>query len=90
MTGLKVEDQILLTKKATLLPEESSCPDEVFQALIEDRPTKCLCLKQVAQVGELKERLDYKELEFDVGDEMRKYGKVTKVVVPRPPIFSDP
>ena len=90
MTGLKVEDQVLLTKKALLLPEDTNCPDEVFQALIEDRPTACLCLKNIVQLEELKERLDFKELEFDVRDEMNKYGKVTKVIVPRPPIFSDP
>ena len=34
--------------------------------------------------------MDYKELEFDVQDEMQRYGNVQKVVVPRPPIFSDP
>ena len=54
MTGLKVEDSILLTKKAGSLPfigddpnAGNACEDEVFQALIEDRPTACLCLKNI-------------------------------------------
>jgi len=95
MTGLKVEDSVLLTKKAAGLPfmdgqEGPACEDEVFQALIEDRATTCLCLKNVVKLNELVERMDYKELEFDVRDEMVGYGSVQKVVVPRPPIFSDP
>lgn len=33
---------------------------------------------------------DLKELEFDVLDEMIKYGNVVKVHVPRPPKYGDP
>ena len=33
---------------------------------------------------------DLKELEFDVEDEMVRYGKVVKVHVPRPPKYGDP
>ena len=39
---------------------------------------------------EIEERIDYKELEFDVHDEMMRWGRVRRVVVPRPPIFGDP
>lgn len=86
---------MLLTKKTAGLSfmdgdEGANCEDEVFQALIEDRATKCLCLKNVVQLSELVERMDYKELEFDVRDEMVTYGMVKQVIVPRPPIFSDP
>lgn len=63
---------------------------EVFKALIEDRPTKCLCLKNVVNLDEIEERFDYKELEFDVQDEMMRYGKCTRVEVPRPTLFGDP
>jgi len=41
-------------------------------------------------MSEVESRIDYKELEFDVEDEMIRYGKVVRVVVPRPPLFNDP
>lgn len=41
-------------------------------------------------MSEIESRIDYKELEFDVEDEMMRYGKVARVVVPRPPLFCDP
>jgi len=41
-------------------------------------------------LSEIENRIDYKELEFDVEDEMIRYGKVKKVCVPRPPMFGDP
>ena len=34
--------------------------------------------------------IDHKELEFDVEDEMIRYGKAVRVCVPRPPLFGDP
>ena len=42
------------------------------------------------KLEEIEERIDYKELEFDVQDEMMRYGKCLKVEVPRPPLFGDP
>lgn len=39
---------------------------------------------------EIDSRIEYKELEFDVEDEMMRYGKCLKVVVPKPPLFGDP
>lgn len=33
---------------------------------------------------------DFKELEFDVQDEMVRYGKVIRTHVPRPPKYGDP
>ena len=91
MMGLKIEDQILFVKKITSISaptQEGS--GEVFKALIEDKPTKCLCLKNVVNLDEIEERMDYKELEFDIQDEMLRYGKCLKVQVPRPPLFGDP
>ena len=43
---------------------------EVFKALLEDQPTRCLCLKNVVEPEEIEERFDYLELEFDIQDEM--------------------
>ena len=63
---------------------------EIFKALIEDTPTPCLCLKNLVKAEEIDSRIEYKELEFDVEDEMMRYGKCLKVVVPRPPLFGDP
>ena len=91
MIGLRIEDQVLYVKKLTSISaptQEGS--GEVFKALIEDKPTKCLCLKNVVNLDEIEERIDYKELEFDIQDEMNRYGKCQKVEVPRPPIFGDP
>jgi hypothetical protein len=47
-------------------------------------------LKNVVVLSEIESRIDYKELEFDVEDEMMRYGKVVKVFVPRPPLYGDP
>jgi len=58
--------------------------------LIEDKPTCCICLKNVVMLSEIESRIDYKELEFDIEDEMMRYGKVVKVFVPRPPLYGDP
>ena len=80
MMGLKIEDQILFVKKITSISaptQEGS--GEVFKSLIEDKPTKCLCLKNVVNLDEIEERMDYKELEFDIQDEMLRYGKCLKV-----------
>ena len=93
MMGLKIEDQVLFVKKITSISaptQEGS--GEVFKALIEDKPTKCLCLKNLVNIegNEIEERFDYKELEFDIQDEMNRYGKCIKVEVPRPPLFGDP
>lgn len=91
MMGLKIEDQVLYVKKITSISaptQEGS--GEVFKALIEDKPTMCLCLKNVVNLDEIEERIDYKELEFDIQDEMLRYGKCHRVEVPRPPLFGDP
>jgi hypothetical protein len=41
-------------------------------------------------MDEITSRMDYKDLEFDVKDEMDRYGECRKVVAPRPPMFGDP
>ena len=91
MMGLKIEDKILFVKKITSISAPTTNGNgEVFKALIEDKPTACLCLKNVVKIEEIEERIDYKELEFDVQDEMMKYGNCMKVEVPRPPLFGAP
>ena len=67
MVGLKIEDKILFVKKITSISAPTTNGNgEVFKALIEDKPTACLCLKNVVKIEEIEERIDYKELEFDV------------------------
>ena len=90
--GLKINDCILDVKKisASEIHPTSAADGEVFKQLIEDKPTCCLCLKNIVLESEIESRIDYKELEFDVEDEMKRFGNVVRVVVPRPPLFSDP
>ena len=91
MMGLKIEEQVLFVKKITSISAPTQDGSgEVFKALIEDKPTSCLCLRNLVKLGEIEERIDYKELEYDVQDEMMRYGKCLKVEVPRPPLFGDP
>jgi len=91
MMGLKIEDCVLFVKKLTSIGQAgmSDC-GEVFKQLIDDKPTKCLCIKNIVEIDEIEERIDYKELEYDVQDEMERYGRVMNVVCPRPPVFGDP
>ena len=90
MMGFRVEDQILESRKIQNLEGVQSADGEIFKSLIEDKPTTCLCLKNIVKQEEIESRLDYKELEFDVEDEMMRYGKCIRVTVPRPPLFGDP
>lgn len=91
MMGLKVDDSVLHVKRLTTISAPSSGLDgEVFKALIEDKPTCCLMLKNCMRLDEMLERDDYKELEVSVEEEMIKYGVVIKVHCPRPPIYGDP
>jgi len=92
MTGFSVENCVLDVRKIAPLEGLSSgtADGEMFRQLTEDKPTCCLCLKNVVNLSEIENRIDYKELEFDVEDEMIRYGKVVKVCVPRPPLFGDP
>jgi RNA recognition motif-containing protein len=75
MMGLKIEENRLFVKKITSISAPTQDGNgEMFKALIEDKPTSCLQLRNVLQIEEIEERMDYKELEFDVQDEMKKYG----------------
>ena len=47
-------------------------------------------MKNTVKLEEIECRDDYKELEWDVEDEMKRYGCVLRVHVPRPPIYGDP
>jgi RNA recognition motif-containing protein len=90
MMGFKVEDSILDSRKICSFEGVQSVDGEIFKSLIEDKPTTCLCLKSIVKQEEIESRIDYKELEFDVEDEMMRYGKCLRVTVPRPPLFGDP
>ena len=91
MMGLKIEDYVLFVKRLTTISAPStSLEGEVFKSLIEDKPTTCLVLRNLVKLEEIESRDDYKELEYDVEDEMQRYGKCLKVHVPRPPLFGDP
>ena len=92
MMGFKVaEGSVLFVKRLTTISAPATqIEGEVFKALIEDKPTECLILKNCLSLEEMTERDDYKELEIAVEEEMNKYGKVVKVHCPRPPIFGDP
>ena len=91
MMGLKIENKHIFIKKITSISAPTKeGTGEVFKALIEDKPTKCLCLKNLVDLDEIEERIDYKELEFDIRDEMLRYGRCERVEVPRPPLFGDP
>ena len=63
---------------------------EVFKDLFDQKPSCCLALKNLVQVTENHDAEDYKELEFDILDEMVRYGKVHRCHVPRPPKYGDP
>lgn len=47
-------------------------------------------MKNIVKLDEIECRDDYKELEWDVEDEMKRYGTCMRVHVPRPPIYGDP
>ena len=73
MMGLKIEDSILEVKKLQSAEGIPSADGEIFKQLIEDKPTTCLCIKNLVKLEEIDSRIDYKELEFDVEDEMMHY-----------------
>jgi hypothetical protein len=64
--------------------------EEIFKQIIEDKPTPCIVLKNVVSLQENHDPEDFKELEFDIQDEMLRYGKVIRTHVPRPPKYGDP
>eukprot|EP00349_Pseudokeronopsis_sp_Brazil_P002404 CAMPEP_0202956210 /NCGR_PEP_ID=MMETSP1396-20130829/742_1 /ASSEMBLY_ACC=CAM_ASM_000872 /TAXON_ID= /ORGANISM="Pseudokeronopsis sp., Strain Brazil" /LENGTH=187 /DNA_ID=CAMNT_0049673129 /DNA_START=696 /DNA_END=1262 /DNA_ORIENTATION=+ len=91
MLGLNVEEGVLFVKRLTTInAPSSSLEGEVFKQLIEDRPTRCLVLKNCVLLDEMQAREDYKELEASVQEEMERYAKLPRVHVPRPPLFGDP
>lgn len=97
MTGLEVGKNILYVKKVQA-PTEEENPDileqganeEVFRQIIEDKATPCLVIKNLVSLAENHQPEDFKELEFDIQDEMVKYGKVLRTHVPRPQKYGDP
>lgn len=91
MMGFHIEDFVLFVKRLTTISAPTNnLEGEVFKMLIEDKPTCCLVLKNCVKLEEIDSRDDYKELEYDIEDEMMRYGKVHKIHIPRPPMFGDP
>lgn len=91
MMGLKVGENLLFVKRLTTISAPAtSIEGEVFKSLIEDKPTPCLCLKNLVKPEEIDARDDYKELEASVEEEMSRYGSCLKAHCPRPPLFGDP
>jgi hypothetical protein len=98
MTGLQLGSRVLMVKRAEPPSFEEIGDDaegeliesEVFKDLFDVKPSCCLVMKNIVQVTENHEDEDFKELEFDVRDEMVRYGEVERVHVPRPPRFGDP
>lgn len=92
MLGLKIEDEVLQVKKMQPGegPQTFGDTGEVFRQMLDDKPTYCLLIKNVVPPEGLEQRIDYKEMEFDIQDEVNKYGRSLKVSVPRPPLFGDP
>ena len=91
MTGLEVGKNILYVKKVQAPTEEENpeiaeqgANEEVFRQIIEDKATSCLVIKNLVSLAENHQPEDFKELEFDIQDEMVKYGKVLRTHVPRP------
>jgi hypothetical protein len=68
MLGLKIEDEVLQVKK--MQPGEGAQnfgeTGEVFRQLLDDKPTYCLMIKNVVKPEGLDQRIDYKEMEFDI------------------------
>mmetsp|Transcript_34327 Transcript_34327/g.33537 ORF Transcript_34327/g.33537 Transcript_34327/m.33537 type:complete len:144 (+) Transcript_34327:812-1243(+) len=91
MMGLKVGESVLFVKRLTTISAPTTSVDgEVFKSLIEDKPTTCLVLRNCVKLDEMDQREDYKELEQEIEEEMKRYGRGVKVHVPRPPLFGDP
>lgn len=98
MMGFKVGSKFICVKKCHAPTDEEVAAqlerepleNEVFKQIIEEKPTPCLVLKNLVSLQEHHEVEDFKELEFDVQDEMSRYGKVVRTHVPRPPKFGDP
>ena len=95
--GMKIGDNVLLVKRLSsstpaslYLPSDKGDEGEgVFKALIEDRPTCCIVLKNIVIVEEITDRNEYNELENDTYEEMCEYGKVVRVHIPKPPLLGD-
>mmetsp|Transcript_31094 Transcript_31094/g.42240 ORF Transcript_31094/g.42240 Transcript_31094/m.42240 type:complete len:143 (+) Transcript_31094:634-1062(+) len=68
MMGFKIDENVLFVKKLTTItaPNQGGMEGEMFKALIEDKPTECLMIKNIVSLEEIESRIDYKELEFDV------------------------
>jgi splicing factor U2AF subunit len=90
MMGLKVGDGLLHVKRLqTLSSGTANIDGEMFKALLEDKPTQCLMLRNVFVKEEIEVREDYKELEDSVKEEMSRYGNCLKVHCPRAPLFGE-
>ena len=92
MMGLQVGSKYLYVKKVEEKAREELVggEEEVFRLVIEDRPSRCLVMRNVVSLQDNHQMEDFKELEFDVEEEMKRYGQVVRTHVPRPPKYGDP
>lgn len=90
MMGLQIGEALLYVKRLTTLATNTANIDgEMFKALLEDKPTPCLMLRNLFVKEEIETREDYKELEESIKEEMNRYGNCIKVYCPRAPLFGE-
>jgi hypothetical protein len=97
MMGTQVGQSVLHVKKCQPPTEDElaeelgdAAENEIFRQIIEDKATNCLVINNLVSLLENHTPEDFKELEFDIQDEMVKYGTVIRTHVPRPPKYGDP
>ena len=99
MMGLEINKKVLYVAKCQPPTDEElelefggafMGDSEIFKQVIDDKPTSCLVMKNCVFAREDFTHEDYKELEFDIKDELVKYGDVKRCHLPRPPKYGDP
>eukprot|EP00249_Psilotum_nudum_P023095 c28745_g1_i4 orf=1259-2452(+) len=58
-------------------------------SLVDDIPTRVVCLSQVVSPDELKDDEEFEEIYDDMKEECSKYGTVVSLVIPRPKLMGD-
>ena len=65
----------------TIIPAISA---EEYIKFRENNPSNVLCIKNMVTLDELEGNEEYKELNYDILEECKHYGKVIQVKIPRP------
>ncbi|KAL6908180.1 hypothetical protein ACP4OV_002350 [Aristida adscensionis] len=97
LNGIKMGDKTLTVRRANQgasqpRPEQESILLQAQQQVqlqklvyqVGSLPTKVVCLTQVVSADELKDDEEYEDIMEDMRLEAEKYGKLVKVVIPRP------